>query len=58
MADPARPRVDGNRLVPFIGIGKLWVDIEYHAAEREPLVADDLSDLATEVLLMIARDGR
>jgi hypothetical protein len=44
-----RPHLGGNRLVPFLGIGKHRIDIEHHAAERIDAVADDLADLILRV---------
>ena len=41
----ARPHLGRDRLVPFLGIVELRIDIEDRAAERKQPVPDDLSDL-------------
>ena len=38
-----------NRFVPFVAVGKNWIDVENHAAEIEMAVPDDIADVETRV---------
>jgi hypothetical protein len=40
----ARPGLDRDRLVPFIGIAELGINVENDAAKREKPVANNLAD--------------